>query len=195
MIYTTLNQIRNRHPAGRPCESGWKKLLAGLNKTCADDEPISMAFILENNGFDDALWVVDSLNIPEVWRFRAEIAARVLHIFNRKITSDPRPRQSIQAMLDYADGKISKSELDAAMDAAWDAACAALDAAWAARASSRAAASAAAWAARAAARASACSALDASWAAASAEAWAARAAARLEQLKSFKKLFCQEDLT
>src|SRR3972149_5762335 len=52
MITTTLNAIR----AHSPCESGWKKLLAHLGKTQADDEPLPFATILASNGLDDALW-------------------------------------------------------------------------------------------------------------------------------------------
>ena len=36
---TTLNQIR----ANSPCPDGWRKLLAHLGKTQADDEPLSIA--------------------------------------------------------------------------------------------------------------------------------------------------------
>ena len=49
---TTLNQIR----AHRPCTRGWRKLLAHLGKTQADDEPLSIATILDSNGLEDALW-------------------------------------------------------------------------------------------------------------------------------------------
>ncbi len=52
MIYTTLNRIR----AYLPCEDGWRKLLAGLGKTDADDEPLPYARIVEINGIGDALW-------------------------------------------------------------------------------------------------------------------------------------------
>ena len=49
---TTLNLIRSH----RPCPEGWEKLLGHLGKTKADDEPLSLATILESNGIDDALW-------------------------------------------------------------------------------------------------------------------------------------------
>ena len=49
---TTLNAIRDKHP----CANGWKKLLANLGKTAADDEPLSLITILDSNGLYDALW-------------------------------------------------------------------------------------------------------------------------------------------
>jgi len=49
---TTLNQIRDNSP----CANGWIKLLAHLGKTKADDEPLSIATVLDSNGLDDALW-------------------------------------------------------------------------------------------------------------------------------------------
>jgi hypothetical protein len=45
---TTLAAIR----AWKPCASGWRKLLATLGKTKADDEPLSFAVILESNGLN-----------------------------------------------------------------------------------------------------------------------------------------------
>lgn len=48
MITTTLNRIH----AHSPCEPWWKKLLAGLGKTVADDEPLPFATIFEINGWD-----------------------------------------------------------------------------------------------------------------------------------------------
>ena len=39
MLTTTLSRIRARSP----CEDGWRKLLAGLGKTAADDEPLPYA--------------------------------------------------------------------------------------------------------------------------------------------------------
>ena len=52
MLYTTLNKIKEKSP----CISGWNTLLKHLNKTKADDEPLSFLTILESNGIDDTLW-------------------------------------------------------------------------------------------------------------------------------------------
>ena len=158
---TTLAAIR----AASPCESGWKKLLAALGKTKADNEPLDLLTVLNSNGLDDALWVM-SFAMPDdrlVRHFQAWCAEQVLHIFEAVRPDDRRVRDQIE-MLRRDDA--TKAERDAAEAAAWAAARdAARDAAWAsadaaAEAAARAAARAAAWAAarvaaEAAARASA----------------------------------------
>ena len=175
MLYTTLNKIREHSP----CESGWKKLLAHLGKTQADDEPLPFSVILEANGLDDALWCCRSA--PEYnreWRLFAVWCARqVLHLM-----TDQRSIDALDVAERYANGEATQAELAAAWDAAgaaaWLAAgAAARDAAWAA---AWLAAGAAAWlaaeAARAAARAAAWAAWDAERAAGAAAVEAERAA-------------------
>jgi hypothetical protein len=159
-ITTTLNRIR----AHSPCLEGWKKLLSGLGKTSADDEPLAYYKIAEINGLDDALWCCRAE--PQhwkVWRLYAVWCARQV----QHLMTDPRS----VAALDVAERHANGNATDAELDAAWAAARAA---AWAAAWD---AARAAAWAAaRAAARDAV---LDAAWGAARAAAWAAaRAAAR-----------------
>jgi hypothetical protein len=162
---TTLNKIK----AHSPCKDGWNKLLNYLGKTQADNEPLSIATIIQSNGIKDAVWALRAVEgkDKEIRLFAADCAELVLHIFENRYPNDDCPRKAIQAARDYANGVIDKYELAAARDAAWDAArAAARDAAWDA-------ARVAAWdAARAAAR-------DAAWDAAGDAAWdAARAAAR-----------------
>ena len=55
-MYTTLNLILAAKPCGQELGSttGWQKLLAGLNKTGPDDEPLSLIRILDINGLNDA---------------------------------------------------------------------------------------------------------------------------------------------
>jgi hypothetical protein len=142
MIYTTLNKIR----AHSPCESGWRKLLANLGKTSADDEPLALATILDSNGLDDTLWCLRS--VPEhsaTWRLYAVWCARQV----QHLLTDAQSLAAIDIAEAHALGLATDEELSAARtdalaarDAAWAAASAA---AWAARA-----ASAAAWAAEAA---------------------------------------------
>ena len=69
---TTLNMIREH----RPCESEWKKLLAHLGKTKADDELVSFATIVESNGLDDALWCCRTVAYDRAWRMYAVWCAR-----------------------------------------------------------------------------------------------------------------------
>jgi hypothetical protein len=158
---TTLNKIK----AHSPCENGWNNLLNHLGKTQADDEPLSIAAILQSNGIRDAVWALCAVEgkDKEIRLFVADCAESVLHIYEKKYPNDDRPRKAIQAARDYANGVIGKDELDAARDAAGDAARAAALAA--AGAAARDAAWDAAWAAALAAE------WDAAWAAAGDAAW------------------------
>ena len=163
---TTLNAIR----AQRPCRDGWEKLLASLGKTQPDDDPLHLLTILNSNGLDDTLWVLQNTGCDERLsrHFGAWCSEQVLHIFEANRPNDNRPRLAIECA---RNDDATPAQRDAARAAAG---VAARDAAGvAARDAARAAAWDAAWgAARAAARAAA-------WDAAGAAAWdAAGAAAR-----------------
>jgi len=54
--------------------------------------------------------------------FACDCAEEVLHLYEQKYPDDPRPRQAIEVARRYADGKVTDEDLDAARDAAWDAA-------------------------------------------------------------------------
>ncbi len=146
MITTTLNRIR----AHSPCRGGWEKLLAGLGKTSADDEPLAFAAILEINGLDDALWCCRAEpQHSREWRlFAVACARRVQHLM-----TDARSIEALDIAERHANGLATDEELDAACaaacaatrSAAWSAAWAAAEAA--AYAAAYAAARAAAWAA------------------------------------------------
>jgi hypothetical protein len=157
MIYTTLNKIRAHHP----CASRWRKLLANLGKTSADDEPLALVTILDSNGLDDTLWCLRS--VPEhsaMWRLYAVWCARQV----QHLLTDARSLAAIDIAEAHALGLATDEELKAASA---DARAAASDAAWAA-------ASDAAWAAATAA----------AWAAATAAAWAAAWAASDAAIKA-----------
>ena len=162
---TTLNKIREHSP----CYEGWTKLLRTLNKTKADDEPVSIVQILDSNGLDDALWCLRAVegHDREIRLFAVWCARQVEHLM-----TDERSKNALNVAERYANGGATDEELDAARAAAWAAA-------WdAARAAARAAAGDAAWdAARDAARAAA-------WAAAgdAQEAELRRVCARVEAL-------------
>ena len=133
---TTLNLIR----AATPCEDGWRKLLSGLGKTQADDEPLPLLSVLDICGLDDALWVL-SYAMPDdrlARHFQAWCAEQVLHIFETERPGDTRVRDQI-AMLrnDAATPEQRTAARDAARAGARDAARYALDAAWAARTAAR----------------------------------------------------------
>ena len=171
MLTTTLNNIR----VHSPCTEGWTKLLAGLNKTQADDEPLPYARILEINGLADTLWCMRAG--PRHWRVWTEFglwcACEVKHLMR-----DGRSLHALEVMRRYLDGHASRSELRAACDAANAAAYAAANAAAYAAADAAAANAAANAAAYAAAYAAADAAADAAYAAAYAADAAARSAKR-----------------
>ena len=133
---TTLNAIR----AASPCPDGWTKLLKHLGKTSADDEPLPLLTVLDSNGLDDALWVLDNTKCdPRLARhFGAWCAEQVLPIFEAAYPNDMRPRNAIAAA---KDDTITEQDRDAARAAArYAARAAAGDAAWyAARAAGAAA--------------------------------------------------------
>ena len=129
---TTLNKIR----AERPCEDGWKKLLAHLGKTKADDDVITLKTVLESNGIDDALWTLRASDAPEATMraFACWCALTVAHLWDMPVI--------VREYLETQDESKRAAAWAAARDAAWEAARAAAgDAAWAAaRAAARAAA-------------------------------------------------------
>lgn len=150
-MYTTLNQIRDYGPFNE----GWKKLLRNLGKTKSDDEPLALSFILESNGFDDALWCLRSVkgHSREMRLFAVDCARSFQHLM-----TDERSVRAIDVAERHAYGEASDEELAAASDAAWDVAYTA------AKAATKASASVAAWvAAWVAARVTA---WDAAWVAA-----------------------------
>ena len=160
----TLKQIRKHSP----CQDGWEKLLKHKGKTKADNDPIKFSEILENNGLDDALWCLRALpkeHRSKIRHLAADYAERALPIFEKTYPDDKRPREAIQGVRDYVEGKITLDELKVFRRAAYaaDAATYAADAAAAAYAATYAADAAAYAAAYAAAAAD-----DAAYAAAAA---------------------------
>lgn len=126
MITTTLARIREHSP----CESSWRKLLAGLGKTKADDEPLPYSRIVEICGIDDALWATRAEpKHSAVWRlFACACAYRVVGL-----NDDPRGRAAIDTAVRHAEGTATDAELSAARPA------------WTASDAASAAASEAAW--------------------------------------------------
>ena len=142
---TTLNAIRKHEP----CTNGWQKLLTYLGKTKADDEPLSIATILDSNGLDDALWCIRAVDgyDKEIRLFAVWCARQVQHLMK-----DQRSIDALDVAERYANGETTEAELKDAWNAA--------------RAAARLAARAAAWAAA-----------DATWEAAWAAAWSATCSA------------------
>jgi hypothetical protein len=120
-LTTTLNRIRARGP----CEDGWKRLLAGLGKTEADDEPLPFATIVRINGLNFALWCAGAEPQHErEWLLFAVWCGRQ----GQHRLTDPRSLAPEAA----AEAAAEDDAEDDAEDAEWDAARAADAAAWAA---------------------------------------------------------------
>jgi len=178
----TLDAIRGL----QPCKGSWAQLLDSLGKTKADDTEVSLTYILDLLGLDDALWALRAL--PEDCDSAVRLLVCDLVEPALQYADDPRPAKAVQMSRGFALGSVSRDELYTARDAAWAAAReAARDAA---RDVARDAAWAAAWAAaHAAARDAARDvAREAAREAARAAAWdAAREAAWAEQETIFRK--------
>ena len=169
---TTLNKIRENNP----CPGGWEKLLKHLGKTKADDEPLSIATILDSNGLNDALWCLRAVegHDKEIRLFAVWCARQVQHLMK-----DQRSIDALDVAERYANGEATQDELNAARAAAWDA----HDDAWATRAAAWSAAEeAAARAATNAARAAANAAMAATRAVAWHDATRAKQAAELRRI-------------
>lgn len=137
-ITTTLKAIRQHRPCGleHGSEVGYQKLVKFLGKDYGDETPIRFSQIVESNGVGDAYWCLRALPpeyANEVRLLIADVAERVLPIYEAEFPDCKKPRQSIEASRAFARGEISKEELEAARAAARAAAWAATEAAaWAA---------------------------------------------------------------
>jgi len=133
MITTTLAKIR----ACSPCENGYRKLAKNLGgvKQYGEHAPVKFSQIIGSNRLDDALWCLQTI-CPEhdkkVRLFAADCAERVLHLFEREMPNDNRPRVAILSARDFANGLITADHMKVAKFAAVGAAYAAADAAKAA---------------------------------------------------------------
>ena len=103
MWTTTLNKIISKGP----CEGGWHELLRSLNKTCADDEPIPLAYILRSNGIEDAIWALRTVDgrDKEIRLFAVRCARQVQHLM-----SDPRSIQALDVAEMFATGQTTNRE-------------------------------------------------------------------------------------
>jgi hypothetical protein len=141
-ITTTLNRIR----AHDPCKDGWRKLLSGLGKTAADDEPLPFARIVEINGIDDALWCCRAEpQHDKDWRLFAVWCARQV----QHLMTDPRSIAALEVAERHANGNATDNELraawsEAASEAVSEAWSEAVSAAWSEAASAAASAAMAA---------------------------------------------------
>ena len=108
---TTLNKIREYSP----CADGWQKLLAYLGKTKADDEPLSIATIIDSNGIDDAIWCLRAVegHAKEIRLFAVWCARQIQHLL-----TDQSSFEALDVAEKYALGQATKEGLTAAWYAA-----------------------------------------------------------------------------
>ena len=132
MLTTNFKKLKE----AQACESGYKKLaktLGGVTKY-GRTKPITLIQILDSNGLLDSLWCLRATNENSDYlarKFAVMCAERVLPIFEKKYPKDKRPRQCIETIWLFLEGKATQEQLAAA---------------WAAsRAAAWAAAGAAAW--------------------------------------------------
>lgn len=171
MKTVTLKAIRKY----TPCSPSWETLLASLGKSKADYTEVSLEYILDLLGLDDALWALRALPRSQESSVRLLVSDMVAPAL--EYTDDPRIAEAIRVAREYARGAASLDELDAARASASDACDAVLKVSCdAARDAGFNVAKAATWATvRNAVRYVA---FDAAWAAAGAAVWdAARAEA------------------
>ena len=113
-MITTLNKIRENSL----CRNGWEKLLKSLDKTQADDEPLSLMYVLESNGIEDAIWCLRCFDYKEYCLFLADVAESALSIYKEKYPEDNRVDECIKAIRDYHAGDVDIEFLKAAADVA-----------------------------------------------------------------------------
>ncbi len=97
----------------RRLEQNWEILRKHLGKT-EGDEQLKFSTIMEAVGLEPAYHCLHALSEEHqsfVLNFEADVAERVLPIFEKQYPDDKRPREAIQAKRDYADGKITKEKL------------------------------------------------------------------------------------
>ena len=104
----TLNDLRTHHP----CRGGWEKLLRSLNKTKADDKPLSLLTILKSNGLRDAFWCLRAL--PPEMAVAVRLLACDLVEPVLAYTEDARVHRCLATARKYAVGQASLEELSEA---------------------------------------------------------------------------------
>jgi hypothetical protein len=109
---TTLNQIRKHSP----CRDDWEKLLRGLGKAAADDEPLWIDQILDHNGLEDALWCLRAVENcdRQIRLYAVWCARRVQHLM-----TDARSIAALDVAERVARGEASDQELEAARGLAY----------------------------------------------------------------------------
>ena len=125
MLHTTLNLLKE----AEACTSRYKVLCKALGgaKKYGYDSPIPIAFIIESNGLEDALWALRAASEEKLRNkiarlFAVGCAYRVLPNFEKNVPNDYRIRICLESSCLYAFEELTDQELSAAESAAWSAA-------------------------------------------------------------------------
>jgi hypothetical protein len=113
-MYTTLNKIREKVPY----VPNWVKLLKSLNKTEADDQPLSIISIIDSNGIAFAIWCLRAVegHDGEIRLFAVDSARDVQHLM-----TDPNSIAALDTSEKFAKGEATVEELHTANETAWEA--------------------------------------------------------------------------
>jgi len=105
----------------RPSDGFWKKLLKGLGEdpNYNEDREVSLRFILENNGLDDALWALRGFGVTAEPKklFFLFCAENVRHLM-----IDERSTNALDVARLYLKGEATRDEMGDALDEAYKAA-------------------------------------------------------------------------
>jgi hypothetical protein len=117
ILTTTFNLLRD----AAFDHNSYTKLRKAL-KGVKDTEPINLITILEVLNLDDALWAFRATeqNCDKVARLMAyDFAQEALPTWKKYYPNDNRPAEAIQAARDFANGLITKEQLNIARAAAY----------------------------------------------------------------------------
>ena len=122
MIYTTLKKIE----ACNPCDDRLQVLLDALPHRNRSKK-IPLDFILDNNGFDDTMWLFENNcdignNDIFIRKFAVWCAWQCLDNYEKKYPDCRKVRDCLECVERFIDGKATTDELSAARLAVWSAA-------------------------------------------------------------------------
>ena len=133
--FTNKTELKNLNA----CEDGYKTFI----ETHGDNDA-KLSQYLESNGWGDVWWLISESydqfsegQKKDLILLGCEYALSCIESFGEEFPEDKRPRLAIEASISFANGEITKEELNSARSAAWSAA---RSAAWSAAESARSAA-------------------------------------------------------
>lgn len=124
MLHTTFKLLKD-YGACEPNYSNLGRAMGGIKKY-GRNTPIPLTKILEHNGLYDALWALRAvLSEEEAKRDKisrlivCDFAENAIHIFEKQLSEDKCLRKTIEIARKFANGEVTRDELDAAHDVAF----------------------------------------------------------------------------